>query len=483
MAYELYDWQQAHASKLAFALDTHRVALDASDMGTGKTVIACKVAKEAGLLPIVICPKSVIPNWKETIAEEYGYDSESELSELVYNYEKLTRVRGDRVKILERMVVRGRPSFKWRLDPKKVVLIFDEVHRCKGSNSLNGKLLYKAKEQGFRILMLSATAFATPLDMKSIGYALGLHGYRDYWTWCLSHGCSKSHFGGLRYAESSGANRKIHDQVFTDMKSGSRISIRDLPEGSFPDNIVVAQSYTIEEDFKFDFIASEIGRGLSNDSTNPLVELLRARQEAELTKVPVLCELAHDAYLQGKSPVVFVNFRDTMVAVKKLLWDWGVEDNILSIYGDQDGMERQASVDNFNGFRNQIMVAMIQAGGVGLSLHDVKGNSPRVSIISPGFSAIELRQAMGRIHRAGGKSVALQYVVFADGTVEDHVRRRVQKKLNNLDLLNDGDLQEPFLDYYEKYTKPIESMDLPDYVQEADDPYSPTVVQESTEET
>tara|TARA_Y100000004_G_scaffold169721_1_gene204220 strand:+ start:104 stop:1546 length:1443 start_codon:yes stop_codon:yes gene_type:complete len=467
MAYELYDWQKAHASKLAFALGAHKVALDASDMGTGKTVIACKVAKWANLLPVVICPKSVIPNWRETISKELGYGSEAECSELVYNYEKLTRIEGHHLKILERMVVRGRPSFKWRLDPKKVILIFDEVHRCKGSNSLNSKLLYKAKEQGFRILMLSATAFATPLDMKSIGYALGLHGYRDYWTWCLSHGCKKSHFGGLRYTESSGANEKIHDQVFTDMKLGSRISIRDLPEGSFPDNIPIAQSYAIDDGYKFDFISSEIGRGLSEDSSNPLVELLRARQEAELMKVPILSELAHDAYSQGKSPVIFVNFRETMDAVVKLLRDWGVEENILTIHGDQDSEERQLSIDNFNGFRNQIMVAMIQAGGVGLSLHDVKGDSPRVSIISPGFSAIELRQAMGRIHRAGGKSTAVQYVVFADGTVEDHVRRRVQQKLNNLDILNDGDLQEPFLNYYEKYTKPIEGMDLPDYVQES----------------
>ena len=51
---------------------------------------------------------------------------------------------------------------------------------------------------------------------------------------------------------------------------------------------------------------------------------------------------------------------------------------------------------------------MTQAGGTGLSLHDVNGEHPRVSLISPSFSAIDLKQALGRIHRAGAKSPAVQ---------------------------------------------------------------------------
>ena len=83
---------------------------------------------------------------------------------------------------------------------------------------------------------------------------------------------------------------------------------------------------------------------------------------------------------------------------------------------------------------------MSQAGGTGLSLHDETGEHPRISLISPSFSAIELRQVLGRVHRASGKSPSIQNIVFANGTVEMKVCHAVRAKLNNLDLVNDDDL-------------------------------------------
>ena len=58
-------------------------------MGTGKTIIACKVARSLGLIPVVVCPKAVVPNWKKVTGSVYGYDDSS--SAMVYNYEHLTR--------------------------------------------------------------------------------------------------------------------------------------------------------------------------------------------------------------------------------------------------------------------------------------------------------------------------------------------------------------------------------------------------------
>jgi len=86
------------------------------------------------------------------------------------------------------------------------------------------------------------------------------------------------------------------------------------------------------------------------------------------------------------------------------------------------------------------MLCTIQAGGTGVSLHDINGNHPRVSLISPTFSAIDFKQTLGRIHRAGAKSPAVQKIVFAEGTVEMRVCKLVKRKLDNLDLINDDEL-------------------------------------------
>ena len=155
----LYEWQKPHRDVLLDALNTHGVALDSSDTGVGKTVIAMDIANNLGLTPFVLCPKSVVPSWKEHGAEH------------TLNYEKLRTGRTDFVK-------KEGNRFSWYLDPSKVIMIFDEVHRCKGDKSLQSKLLAAAKRQGYKILMLSATAFHTPIEMKSIGFALDLHDYR-----------------------------------------------------------------------------------------------------------------------------------------------------------------------------------------------------------------------------------------------------------------------------------------------------------------
>ena len=86
-----------------------------------------------------------------------------------------------------------------------------------------------------------------------------------------------------------------------------------------------------------------------------------------------------------------------------------------------------------------LSVLWIQAGGCGLDgLQDLRGDAPRTSLIFPGWSAVELRQAVGRIHRANSKSACLQKFIFASGTIEDRVRRKLRAKLDRIDLLNDG---------------------------------------------
>ena len=93
------------------------------------------------------------------------------------------------------------------------------------------------------------------------------------------------------------------------------------------------------------------------------------------------------------------------------------------IRGGQSTEERQREGDLFQSNEARICVCMIQAGGVGLSLHDEHGGYPRVSLISPSFSAVEVRQTLGRIHRAGGKSPAIQKIGFAAKTVEMQFHR------------------------------------------------------------
>jgi len=222
---ELYDWQKDSAGGLLSSLRENHVAADWSDTGTGKTAKAVWIARQLGKSVAVICPKAVIPAWKKW-CEAAGIEPT-----FIINYEKLragSTPYGD--------FVGG--AWLWS---KAIVydqlFIWDEVHKCKGQNSLNGKMLIASRP--YYTLMLSATFASNPLDMKHSGYVLGLHDYKNFWPWCIKHGVKKAPWGAMSYF---GGKKKL-DLIHQAMASkASRIRVNELGD-KFPDNEVFAEAY------------------------------------------------------------------------------------------------------------------------------------------------------------------------------------------------------------------------------------------------
>ena len=427
----LYDWQMKHADVLEKSLREHGVAKDGSDTGTGKTVVALEVARRMGMVPFVVCPKSVVSAWTEWYFKFFP----AMPCAFVTNYEKL---RTGKTSFVKR---RGK-AYDWYLRGN-CLLIFDEDHRCKSHDSLNSRLLSAAARQGYGLLLLGATSCSDPTEMKSIGHALGLHRGKDWWGWCLRNGCARGRFGGLEFDDDPKTLKYLHGAIYEN--KGSRLRIRDID--GFPETLITADAYDVKSPEAVDKVYAEMGAELAKleesaegDDDNALVAQLRARQKVELLKVPTFLELLFDAHATGNSVVVFISFRDTLSALEERLSVSGDEYTVSVIHGDQTSGERDKAIADFRADKTCVMLCMIQAGGVGISLHDSEGSFPRVSLISPTFSAIDLKQALGRVHRADSKSKSVQKIVFAAGTVEDKVCRAVRRKLNNIDLINDDEL-------------------------------------------
>ena len=414
---KLFDWQKAGAQVLLESLRKNNVALDASDTGTGKTAKAVWLAQQLNADVIVVCPKAVIPAWREWL-------DRGGITHDVMNYEKLKTGKTKLGKWNEAK------SWEWTFSGAKL-LIFDEVHRCKGATSVNAKILTGSKK--YTTLMLSATAAENPLDMRATGYMLGLHEYHDFYRWAHHMGCRKAPWGrGLAFMGGKKMLREIHQKVFPQV--GHRIRIADLGD-AFPSNSVFAECYDMGD---VDAIYAKMQKELDElrgkrASENPLTVKLRARQEAELMRVPVFVELTEQAIAEGNAVVAFFNFRQSLDAYRKLI---GEESS--QIIGDQKDDERVQNIGSFQENKVKVCACMIQAGGVGLSLHDLHG-VPRVSLIAPTYSAIDTKQALGRIHRAGALSPSRQYLLFANGTVETQVARSLRRKLRNIETITDGD--------------------------------------------
>lgn len=416
---KLLPYQESHADEVFSALKRHGIALDGSDPGVGKTYVAASVAKRTGKSVLVVCPKVSIPPWKQILS---GFAVE--VVDVV-NYEKLRTGK----------TPHGhwdpRRRFVWTL-PKDTLLIFDEVHRCKGKNSLNAEMLRDAK--GIPLLLLSATIAENPMELRAVAHLTGLCDWHGFWSWLLRNGCRKGRFGLEFNKARVDVLAKLHNELF--VARGSRIRIADLGD-QFPETQITAEALDfgdeIEKIYKeMDEELSALEMAAANDKpAQALTIALRARQAVELCKVPGIVQLAEDFLDDGKSVVIFTNFRATLDSLcEKLKTD-------CAIHGGQTAEARQQCIERFQSNQDRVIVVNIQAGGVSLSLHDVHNTNPRVALLCPTYSGTELRQALGRVHRSGG-SKSLQRILFAAGSIEEKICVKVNAKLARMDLLNDG---------------------------------------------
>ena len=444
---KLLEPQKPHVERLLHSLYVNGVAVDLSETGCGKTYMATAVAKRMNVPVVVICPKAVIPAWIR-VMKEGGI-----APKVIMNYEKLCRgntpyLTYDRKKFFNK---KNWESHGIKLHfPKNALIVIDEGHKCKGLHSLNGNFMIACKNAGYRLLIMSATAATNPLEMKAFGYATNLHNGSNFFKWCTTVGAeSGSRFGGLsidlKSEKAKAGMKSVHVNLFEMQCVAVRLT-RDDMKAMFPDNRILADCFDMGENTSkiqrvYDMMEVEIGRLDERSQSyraHVFAEIMKARRMAELLKVPTMVEMIEDLYEEGISPVVFVNFQDTMDALVKRLSKY--ENEIGLIVGGQNAKQRQLHIDEFQANKRRIMLVNLAAGNAGISLHDLTGKFPRHSIISPSYSAINLVQALGRIHRAEGKTPCIQKIVFAAGTIEEKCCQRVQAKLDNLDLLNDGDL-------------------------------------------
>ncbi len=436
--------QREHAVNLLNSLYINGVACDQSETGTGKTYVAAWLAKNLNSPVVIVCPKVVIPSWTKVLSY-FGIKAHC-----LINYEKL--IRGNTEHLSFKDGKDTGPSDYTINFPKNSLVILDEVHKCKSATSKNSDFLIKLKMDGYKSLLLSATAATNPLEMKAFGFATTLHNLVSYRHFITSSGAYAGRYGGfqidLQSQKTIEAMSNIHNTLFNLYKVSSRMT-RKMFDKIFPDNHVMADCFNmgtntdkinrVYEQMEAEMAALE--ESSINYSQHHFAIMTKARRMAELLKVPTMVEMIEDWYDEGISPVVFVNFTDTVEAIEKqLAKNRKFDGKIARIVGGQSDKVRQKDIEDFQSDNKRIMIANLAAGNAGVSLHDLIGNHPRGSIISPSYSAINLLQALGRIHRAEGKTTCIQKVMFAAGTIEEEACKRVQCKLNNLECLNDGDL-------------------------------------------
>jgi len=419
---KLYDYQHFHIFNLLTAFRSHNILLDGSDTGTGKTYTAIAICKQLNLKPLIITPKTIIPIWKDVC----NYFKVKPL--LIINYELVKNGKCYYIECINVDNKNNKYIYNWKL-PRNSIIIFDEVHRCKNYKSKNGQLLMSTLKCP-KVLMLSATVSDTPKTFNIFGYMLGFYkNLRRGRNWINGMLREDNNYVGTT-VKVSAINKNIYPY------RGSRMKIIEIGN-KFPKNQIVAECYYLDKDKQievnssFDQIYMKMNI-LKGNKSGILADIIKARQKIELLKIPIIIDLVNQYLENNYSVVIFINFIKTLECLKKEF------SNCCIVHGTQTIDERKKNISLFQENKSNVIICNIKIQE-GISLHDKYG-IPRVSIISPSFSSIDLKQSLGRIHRADSKTPALQRIVYCANTCEEIICKKVKAKLEFISKLNDDDL-------------------------------------------
>jgi superfamily II DNA or RNA helicase len=214
---------------------------------------------------------------------------------------------------------------------------------------------------------------------------------------------------------------------------GSRMSYSDMSK-ELTKNHITTQCYSLD-DKAIKTIETEYKNMKHKGAA--LNEQLSARQKIEIAKIPIFIDLAEKYLDLGKSVVIFVNFINSMVSLATYFNKKHINCGVIS--GEQTIEERNNYIAQFQDNKIKLMICMLTAGAESISLHDVDGNHPRVSLISPSFSGKDLCQALGRIYRTGVKSIVEQKIIFCDQKTERLICDKLKEKIQFLNNFADYD--------------------------------------------
>lgn len=436
-------WQPAHCQAVLRALLASSVALDASEVGVGKTYTTLAAARILEITPLVIGPKGVKHDWANA-SEAMGVPIE------FVNYEK---ARGVSKRFHWHNPEIFGPAFRnfcgsdygyekphgsgsmWVWADKRAMIIFDEAQKCGGSTSVQGKMLRSSRNGAEFVLALSASLADSVLQMKNIGLALGLFTNDTYKNWLFKHGCKPGVFGGFALKDDPAIQEKamaaVHASIFP--KKGARMRRSEIP--NFPLSQI---DFRLIDEPAAVPLMTQLDELSENDPGGT-----RLRMALEKLLTPHLAEFAEAYHDPDKCRVaIFTNYIDTIDSVKKQI---SKELKVGIIDGRQTGVkgeqDRKATKEAFQGNTLDVVIVNIAAGGAGLSLHDPTGVIERAVAVCPCGSGRTLKQVLGRCQRAKG-AFSRQFIFGFKNTSHEELMKTARQRLRNIDMLNDAELDE-----------------------------------------
>lgn len=463
--------QVKHYQRMREILSSWFVALDKSEPGSGKTVVATAVALSLGLSLIVIAPPMVHDQWRTT-AKQYGVP-------LVYiaSYQRLrmaTTPQQAETALVRRLSTdelaergNGAPStfehtpFFAKLLAQGVLIIFDEFHMVKTDRTLQletAHCIVRALVHNPTTISRAALLSATPCDLienaVSLLKMLGILTHSSL----LPNGVTEvgqiareinpqaltaitTEYGGqvhsftrMKPKRAAQFAFEVYRNIFGPWLSSAAItaepSPRPLSTHSLPGpaSLIVHKKlngffhFPAEDDARlrkaYDAFASVATTGNAADDIHMSDILI----EIEMAKVQTLARLIKARLNDTKrhphaKVIVYLNYRAPLEQLAAALTPYAP----LILHGEVSAADRKTAVSFFQRPSDEarLLLAHPAVGGVGVNLDDVDGGYPRTQYACSSFFFINICQLMGRVARTSTRSDSESYLVFSKAVPEE----------------------------------------------------------------
>lgn len=434
---ELYPYQKVGVE---FLIASGGRAIISDSPGCGKSVQALAFAQIKKFNRIlIVCPASVKFAWvneikKWTKMSSMIIDSKTKLHEIdgsiqywVINYDILKRHFPQLSKI------------------KFDLIIGDEAHFCKSIRSQRGKVFRQLSRNIPHIVLLSGTPLLSrPIELFSLLNILDPAQWNNYYDYARVFCAAKQTRFGLDVSGISNAEelhrrirgyflRRTKEDVLKDLPPKNRIEVPVEIEKS------IARKYEIAESNFVSYMKQysgkqppEIAKTLQAEKLSQLNVL---RMLNAVGKIPTAEEIIESIIESDEKIIVFCSFVEPL---KKLHEKYKSKSVILT--GETPVGERGNIINSFQNDDNvKIFFGGIKSAGVGITLTA----SSNVLFLDFPWNPADSLQAEDRAHRISQKAESVNiYQLYADGTIDDDLRKILQKKQGIFDAVIDGKFNE-----------------------------------------
>lgn len=407
-----------------------------NEQRTGKTPTTLKILEEEGHKKVIIvCPASLVLNWKKEIETWTSFD--------VY---AVSGTKTKRSKIYQEWslqkgcLVLSKDTAKADFDlinSKGAALIVDEAHFLRNYQTKQSKAIFQLGKQAKKRLALTGTpSVNSGADIYGILHFLYPNRFSSYWNFVDRYFKTWESPWGTR--EVQGYKRKEELQEILDLISVQRKRsevMKWLPAKQYQTielEMNTKQAKAYKEMLHFFSV-----EGTDVDASGILAQLTRLRQiclapelldiEAPSEKEKFIMEWLEDN--PNEQVIIFSNFSSYLKKLHHKL----PQDTCL-IIGETPKEARQSIVNHFQEGKVNVILANIQAAGVGLTLDAAS----TVIFLDRAYTPAENAQAEDRIvptTQNSNQNCTIIDVVCKD-SIDQHINDILKSKKSVIEVVN-----------------------------------------------